>query len=581
MAKKKVDRETAKKQAVVKECDLDCGYISPITTIHNFSLENIKSVLGTSRYLQVLIVITVLGLFLRFYNLGFNSLWLDETATYSFSVRTLTEIWWETAVGGETNPPLFYWIEHFMLMLGNNEVILRFIPALFGVLSIPLFYLVGKEFFDRNVGIIAAAGCAFSPFLIYYSQDARTYAMMLFFVALSTLFFLKALKSGTLTDWGLFGVFSAFAFWSHFYTFVMTAALVLYTLIIWAPHIRTEIKNLKMLSVGIVVFIILSLPLILIALQIFKMSTASSPTWGIQGLNFIAVTLYRISGFNIHQISGFNILSMVVLLTLFLIGFVQAFLLDKNKGIFLAFIMVFTLVISYFLSFKMPMDSRYLIFLSIVFFIGIAMSYRAMYTIWSSRGAVYIIIAILVLVSVPVLVNYYSSYSNPDWRGFSTALAEKTRPGDLVISVPKSNSLLLDYYYSSAKSQTREYRANSAEDLEKIYSVRGNSTMYFVLTRAISALNPNGDAVAWLENNTHFAGMDTTKSIYLFTSPKRASAPNYNMTIIIPSEKEASNIGAIIKEINANFFSGTATNWEILIVVNNSPDGTLLTGPSK
>lgn len=573
-----MEPETGKKQAAAREYDLDCGYISPLMTIHDFSLENIKSVFGKSRYLQALVVITVFGLILRFYNLGYNSLWLDEANTYSYSVRTLTEIWWETAVGSETNPPLFYWMEHFMLMLGNNEVILRFIPALLGILSIPLFYLIGKEFFDRNVGIIAAAGCAFSPFLIYYSQDARALAMMLFFVGLSTLFFLKALKSGTLTDWGLFGVFSALAFWSHFFSFVMTAALILYALIIWAPQIRTEIKNLKMLVVGVVVIIVLCLPLLLIALQIFKMSTASSPTWGIQGLNFIAVTLYRISGFNIHQISGFTILSMVVLLLLFCIGFVQAFLLDKNKGIFLAFIMVFTFAISYILSFKMPMDSRYLIFLSIIFFIGIAMSYRAMYTICSCRAAVYIIITILVLVSVPVLVNYYSSYSNPDWRGFSNALAEKTKPGDLVIVVPGYNSLPLDYYYASAKSQTREYRATSAEDLERISSERGNSTMYFVVTRAIEASNPNGDAVAWLENNTHFAGMDTTKGIYLFTSPKSASAPNYNLTIIIPSVKEASNIGAIIKEVKANFFSGNATNWEILIEVNNSPDRTLLTG---
>ena len=46
---------------------------------------------------------------------------------------------------GDFNPPLFYWIEHIMLMLGNNEVILRFIPALCGVLTIPVMYCVGKD----------------------------------------------------------------------------------------------------------------------------------------------------------------------------------------------------------------------------------------------------------------------------------------------------------------------------------------------------------------------------------------------------------------------------------------------------
>ena len=120
-----------------------------------------------------------------------------------------------------------------------------FIPALLGVLTIPLFYLIGKEFLDRNAGIIAAAACTVSPFLIYYSQEARAYMMMLFFIALATIFFLRAMKSGSLIHWILFGVFSALAFWSHFYAIVMIAALVLYALIEWVPRIRTELKNLK------------------------------------------------------------------------------------------------------------------------------------------------------------------------------------------------------------------------------------------------------------------------------------------------------------------------------------------------
>ena len=74
--------------------------------------------------------------------------------------------------------------------------------------------------------------------------------MMLFFVALATIFFLKAMKPGSLIHWVLFGIFSALAFWSHFYAFVMIAALVLFALIEWAPQIRTELKNFEMLVLG-------------------------------------------------------------------------------------------------------------------------------------------------------------------------------------------------------------------------------------------------------------------------------------------------------------------------------------------
>ena len=507
MVKKKEGREPGKKPGVAGECDLDCGYVSPIKTFRDLSFENIQSLITKSRYIQILIVLTVIGLFLRLYNLGYNSLWLDEATTYSFSVKSFAEIWQITA-NGEFNPPLFYWVEHVMLMLGNNEFILRFIPALLGVLTIPLFYMIGKEFLDRNAGIIAAAACTVSPFLIYYSQEARAYMMMLFFVALATIFFLRAMKSGSLMHWILFGVFSALAFWAHFYAFVMIAALVLFALLTWAPRIRTELNNLKMLVLGIVIFVVLCFPLIIVTLQLFVIRTASAPTYGIQGLDIIWETF--------SQISGFNEIAMFLLIALFIIGIVQAFLIDKNKGVFLVLLTVLTFVISYILSFKMPMLPRYLIFLSIVFFIGIAVSYRAVYSLWNTKAVVYGFIVVLFVISAPILAGYYSGYSKEDWRGFSETLQEKTSPGDAVVAVPSYMAVPLDYYYSSAKGNTREYGATTGQDLEKIYAQKGNSTMYFVVTDDISAADPDGDALAWLQNNTRLAGQDT--GIYLFTS---------------------------------------------------------------
>ena len=132
--------------------------------------------------------------------------------------------------GWDFSPPLFYWIEHVMLMFGKTEEILRFVPAVLGVLTIPLIYFVGKEFLDRNVGIIAAIAATFSPFLIFYSQEARAYSMTVFFIAFAMIFYLKALKNNDIKNWALFGLLSALAFWSHYYVFVLIAALVIYAI---------------------------------------------------------------------------------------------------------------------------------------------------------------------------------------------------------------------------------------------------------------------------------------------------------------------------------------------------------------
>jgi 4-amino-4-deoxy-L-arabinose transferase-like glycosyltransferase len=507
MAKKKDGDKRGSRQDAAGECDLDDGYVSPVASFRDITFENIKSLVTKSRYVQALILLTIAGFILRFYNLGYNSLWLDEATTYNYSLNSFAGIWGLTA-GGEFNPPLFYWIEHVMLMFGNSEAILRFVPALLGVLSIPVFYLVGKEFLDRNTGIIAAAACTVSPFLIYYSQEARAYSMMLFFVGLATLFFLKAMKSGNWIHWVIFGVFSALGFWTHFYAIVMIAALVLYALIEWIPKLRTELNNLKWLILGVIIFVILSLPLIFVTIGLFASRTASAPTFGLQGMNLIVETF--------TQISGFSDLAAILLFILFIVGIAQMWFINKNKSVFLILTMVFTFVISFILSFKMPMQSRHLICISIVFFLGIAGSYKAFYTLIRRPSIIYVVIAVLCLISAPMLIGYYSGYSKDDWRGFSAALQEKTNPGDAVVTVPDYMNGPLNYYYSPVEDHTTELQATTSHDLEKVYSQKGNNTMYFVVTSDIYAANPDGDAVAWLSNNTRHIGQDT--GIFLFSS---------------------------------------------------------------
>jgi hypothetical protein len=165
----------------------------------------------------------------------------------------------------------------------------------------------------------------------------------------------------------------------------------------------------------------------------------------------------------------------------------------------------------------MPMLPRYLIFLSIVFFLGIAVSYRLVHSLWNTKAVVYGFIVVLFVISAPVLAGYYSGYSKEDWRDFSEALQQKTSPGDVVVSVPGYISQPLDYYYSSIKGQTKEYGATTAADLGNISSESGNSTLYYVVTDDINAADPNGDAVTWLKNNTRLVGTDATQAIYLFT----------------------------------------------------------------
>jgi 4-amino-4-deoxy-L-arabinose transferase-like glycosyltransferase len=507
MAKKKGERHHEKEPQPQVECDLDGGYQFPVRSFKDLTLRNIRAGIVHSRYAQALLLLTVIGLFLRFYNLGYNSLWLDEASTYTISVKSLADIW-QTTASGEFNPPLFYWIEHVMLMLGNSEAILRFVPAMVGVLTIPLIYFVGKEFMDRNVGIISAAVFTFSPFLIDYSQEARAYSMMLFFVAFAMIFYLKALKDNRIRNWVLFGLLSALAFWSHFYAFAIIASLVLFALAAQVMDIRRNMRKIGMVVLSAVVFSVVCLPLIIVAIPLFASRTASAPTFGIEGFDVIYQTFL--------QVAGFNELVMYLLLLLFIAGIVQAFLIDRNKGWFLVSLTVLTFVISTFLSYRMPMVPRYLIFFAAIFFVGVAVSYRLVYSLVNNRGVVYGFLVVMVILNAPVLAGYYSGYTKDDWRGFSAQMQHTAKQGDFVVLVPGYIAQPFDYYYTNSTSGTIEFGATTAKDLGVIYAQESNNTIYYIVTSDIYSADPAGDALAWLKNNTKPVGQDM--GITLFAS---------------------------------------------------------------
>jgi mannosyltransferase len=456
------------------------------------TIENIKFTILNSKYIQMLIIITCIGFFLRFYNLGFNSLWLDEASTVNFATingagGSFLEIWTYT-LSYDPNPPLFVWLEYIIISIaGISEFTVRFAPALFGALTVPVMYFVGKEFLDENGGLIAAAAFAVSPFLILYSQEARSYSMLLLFIALTTLFYFKSIKSeNSYKYWILFALTASFSIWVHFYTVIFLGGLILYTLVIY------KFKYIKELCVSTVIIAITTIPVIVIMLQTILEHAAYGPTFGDQGFSIIYDTLV--------QISGYNIMSMYIILFLFICGLFALYIKEKNKTIFLLIMLLSALLISWYLSYKVAMVPRYLSFLSIIIFLGVAASYKLLYALTHSKSVIYYLILFLFIISIPFLINYYSVYSKDDWRGFSKTLSGMTQPGDLVITVPGYIDQPLNYYYSNKTDGTIEFRASNVSLLMDARAQQ-TSNSYYVVTGDIQSADTSGNALKWLNTN--------------------------------------------------------------------------------
>src|SRR4249920_788834 len=131
---------------------------------------------------------------LRFATLGLQSYHHDEVVTAS---RVLRGSFWHAmdAVGfSESAPPLYYalaWV--WTQVTGTGEVGLRSFSALAGVATVPVAYLLGAELRDRAAGIAAAALVAVNPMLLWYSQEARAYALLVLLTSISFLYFARVL----------------------------------------------------------------------------------------------------------------------------------------------------------------------------------------------------------------------------------------------------------------------------------------------------------------------------------------------------------------------------------------------------
>ena len=179
------------------------------------------AVRARSRAFWIVAGLTVLAATLRFATLGAQAYHHDEIVTAS---RVLRGGFWHAmeAVGfSESAPPLYYALAWAWTQLtGTGEVGLRSVSALAGVATVPVAYLLGAELRGRRAGMVAAALVAVNPMLLWYSQEARSYALLVLLTAAATLYFVRALNRMSATgrkDLTLWGVFSALALAAHYF----------------------------------------------------------------------------------------------------------------------------------------------------------------------------------------------------------------------------------------------------------------------------------------------------------------------------------------------------------------------------
>ncbi|MEO6857274.1 MAG: glycosyltransferase family 39 protein [Solirubrobacteraceae bacterium] len=175
-------------------------------------------------------VLVLAGAALRFYGLGHQGFWYDEANTVFLLNHPLGKML-GLLPGNESTPPLYYivaWL--WTRVFGVGEAGLRSLSALFGVLVIPVAYLLGRTLATRRVGLVLAALVAFNPLLIWYSQEARSYSLLVLLTALSLLALVRyrvTPRPRAAIGWALAAVL---ALTSHYYAVLAVAPQALWLL---------------------------------------------------------------------------------------------------------------------------------------------------------------------------------------------------------------------------------------------------------------------------------------------------------------------------------------------------------------
>ena len=180
--------------------------------------------------------IVVAGAVLRFATLGLQSFSPDEGFTVQMTRMSFGRML-HTLPITEATPPLHYvlvWL--WARVFGSDEAGMRSLSALAGTALIPVAYSIGARLASRRAATIGAALTASSPILVYYSQEARSYALYALLVGISLLCLISWVQQRRtlhLTGWA---VASALALLTHYFAITVVGPEAAF--VVWVARPR-------------------------------------------------------------------------------------------------------------------------------------------------------------------------------------------------------------------------------------------------------------------------------------------------------------------------------------------------------
>ncbi len=452
----------------------------------------------------ILLLILLIGLFLRIYHLGHESIWVDEAYSIRCAGLCLPELFEEIA-GKDKHPPLYYVILHTWVgLFGDSEFSARLPSAIFGFLCLLMMYKVGSLMFDREVGLLSCMVLALSLFHVRYSQEARMYSLMALLFLVSIYYFIRLLEEGSIVSLLGYILSTSLLMHTHYYGLFMVAAQNVYvvTLFLFSkgiPHF--SLKKWVWLQV---VLALLFAPWA--AVLVGQFLSQQQAFWIARpSANWIISCFRAYSGGSRVLLLVFLMVSPFSVLTYRrlcgkaewhnLFGSLEAHQwnvrLSNLRGVLLLAMWLLTpIILPYVASqFLTPFFlTRYTIGASLAFYFLAAMGIASFKNRYVRLSAVLVVVAC----SLASMGSYYTKGTNTNWRDAINDVERDAEQGDLCLikAVWYNGVVLLTEYYGEkadlVKKQFPVGREDGSEEQlreELLTTVKGHDRVWVIVSK--------------------------------------------------------------------------------------------------
>jgi 4-amino-4-deoxy-L-arabinose transferase-like glycosyltransferase len=371
---------------------------------------------------------------LRLLNLGGFNFWYDEVEAIRYSLDFSAH---------DVHPPTFYYLLSLVLRLGKSEFILRFLPVIFGVLSVALVYVIAKRLFSSRVALLSTFLASISPALIWHSQDVRMYNQLVFACLLAAYAYIRVLNSNARRDWAFYIVACVLAFYSHLYGALMVGSLSLHFLLthrrFWKPWLISTI----IIGLSYIPWLI-----ILAGLQAKQIGTGRPLGFlGLPYTFFVFSTGYSVGpAINELRTPDLKVLIpylpligflVVVVFILLLAGFYRLRQLGREKLLLMALWAflpcIIAVVVPYFRA-SMTFNVRYVLFAAPGFLIILALGIDTLRRYYAIG---FLLLGCLVVYNAKAIYNNINdpAYSKEDVRSAAHYIEQRAQPGDAIVTI--------------------------------------------------------------------------------------------------------------------------------------------------